>query len=323
MRSPLLLLALVLAVSGVRAAWIDEWRAQNPVWRGAHVLLNGPSTARELEAALPALRRAGLNVFVVQVDYAFEFASHPEVRGGTVLSRADARRLADACHAQGIRVIPQFSCLGHQSWAETTQPLLLRHPEFDETPGQFPGNKGIYCRSWCPRAPGREAFVRDLLDELVDAFGADAFHVGLDEVFLIGSEHCPRCRGTDPAVLFAESVDELHRHLVGRRKLEMLMWADRLLDSKATGLGEWEASRNGTAPAADRIPKDIIQCDWHYEPLSAYPGKPKEYGSVRLLASKGFRVWPATWKNASSSKAFLEESSALGDARVLGPLVTT
>jgi hypothetical protein len=96
-----------------------------------------------------------------------------------------------------------------------------------------------------------------------------------------------------------------------------------LLDAKATGLGEWEAAKNGTAAAIDRIPKDIIQCDWHYEALSAYPGKPKEYGSPRLLASKGFRVWPSTWKNAAAAKAFAGEARELKDPRILGTLVTT
>jgi hypothetical protein len=316
-------LGLLLASVSLQAAWIDEWRARNPVWRGAHLLINGPAAARDLEAALPALQQAGLNTLIVQIDYGFAFDSHPEVRGGAVMSKEDARRLTQTCHGLGIRLIPQFSCLGHQSWAGATGPLLTQHPEFDETPGQFPGNQGIYCRSWCPRAPGREAFIRDLLDELVEAFNADAFHVGLDEVFLLGSEHCLRCRGVDPATLFAETVQELHTHLVGRRKVEMLMWSDRLLDAKTTGLGEWEAAKNGTAPAIDRIPKDIVQCDWHYEPLSAYPGKPKEYGSLRLLADKGFRVWPSTWKRVAPTQAFLAEARGLKHPRMLGPLVTT
>ena len=37
-----------------------------------------------------------------------------------------------------IRLIPQFQCLGHQSWERWTFSLLTKHPEFDETPGKFP-----------------------------------------------------------------------------------------------------------------------------------------------------------------------------------------
>jgi hypothetical protein len=39
--------------------------------------------------------------------------------------------------------------------------------------------------------------IFDLLDELLDAFDVDAMHVGMDEVFLIGDDKCPRCRGKD------------------------------------------------------------------------------------------------------------------------------
>ena len=125
-----------------------------------------------------------------------------------------------------------------------------------------------------------------MIDELIDAFRADSFHVGMDEVFLVAQPSCPRCKGKDPAELFAKAVNDLHQHIVDERKLTMLMWADRLLDDKKLGFGygKWEASQNGTGPAIDRIPKDIILCDWHYET------RPKGYPSVAYLQEKGFRV---------------------------------
>src|ERR1051325_10260957 len=70
-------------------------------------------------------------------------------------------------------------------------------------------------------------------DELADAFDANAFHAGMDEVFIIGSEFCPRCKGKDPAKLFAKAVNDLQTHIVDERKLQMLIWGDRLLDAKA------------------------------------------------------------------------------------------
>ena len=56
--------------------------------------------------------------------------------------------------------------------------LLRAHPELDETPGKYPGNAGIYCRSYCPLHPKVHEIVFDLIDELVEATGADAFHAG-------------------------------------------------------------------------------------------------------------------------------------------------
>ena len=177
-------------------------------------------------------------------------------------------------------------------------------------------NKGIYCRSWCPINPEVNPVVFALIDELIDAFEADAFHVGMDEVFLIASDQCPRCRGKDPAELFAKAVNDLHRHIVDEKKLTMLMWGDRLLDDREDALRQVGVSANGTAPAIDRIPKDIIQCDWHYELREHYP-------SVPFFQEKGFRVWPSSWNKPKAALAFLEDARRVNKGLVIGHMGTT
>src|SRR5262249_46372919 len=233
------------------------------------------------------------------------FASHPELSAGSgALTLEDVRDLAEICRKHQIRLIPMFNCLGHQSWARTTFPLLVKHPELDESPEVPKDNQGIYCRSWCPLHPEVNTIVFALIDELIDAFGSDAFHVGMDEVFLVAHPSCPRCKSKDPAELFAKAVNDLHEHIVGKRKQTMLMWADRLLDDEKLGFkyGKWEASQNGTGPAIDRIPKDIILCDWHYETRS------NGYPSVAYLQEKGFRMLPSTWRNKEAALAMLREA---------------
>ena len=299
-----------------RSSWLRKWQAANPKWRGVHLSAQNGDQADALLVSLPKLAAAGINVVIVEVDYGFEFESHPEVRAERYLTKAQARQLTGAAHAQGIRLIPQINCLGHQSWSKNTLPLLAKHPEFDETPGQFPDNKGIYCRSWCPQHPEVNRFVFDLIDEMVDAFQGDAFHVGMDEVFLIGSEYCPRCRHGDRAKLFAKSVNDLHGHIVGARKLEMLMWGDRFLDAQSMGYSEWEASKNGTYGAVDLVPKDIILCDWHYLKQENYP-------SVPFLLDKGFRVWPSGWQPLEANVAFSRFAAQQKNSRMLGYLCTT
>ena len=286
-------------------------------WRGVHLL--GPA-----RKDLPLLKRAisdglkplGINAIVLEVNYRFQYQSHPELGERSGLTQADARDLARFCRSQGIRLIPQFNCLGHQSWAGTTFPLLSKYPEFDETPEIPPDNAGIYCRSWCPSNPDVNRVVFALLDELVESFEAREFHVGMDEVFLIGSEQCQRCRGKDPAELFARAVNDLHQHLVQEKGLTMLMWGDRLLDAASTGYGKWEASENGTAPAVDLIPRDIIVCDWHYEVRESYP-------SIPFFVGKGFRVWPASWNKPEAGLTLLREAFGRSRHGVIGYLGTT
>ena len=125
--------------------------------------------------------------------------------------------------------------------------------------------------------------VFDLIDELADACEADAVHVGMDEVFHAWRRRLPALqRHKQCAELFAQEVRTLHDHLAATHR-EMWMWGDRFLDGDVTGVGEWEASQNGTAPAITLVPKDIVICDWHYD--SAVP-------TAAHFAIQGFRVRP-------------------------------
>lgn len=287
-------------------------------WRGLHLTGYGSDAALEtLGKQIPTLAQMGVNVVILEVNYGFAFASHPELRAGaTPITRDGARKLVATCRAHGVRLIPQFSCLGHQSWAKQTFPLLTKYPELDLTPGAFEGNDGLYCREWDPLNPKVYEIVLPMLDELLDAFDADAMHVGMDEVFLIGSEHSPSTQGKDPAEIFAQAVNDLHDHLVKDKNVEMLMWGDRLIDSKVHPYGRWEASDYGTAGAVDLIPKDIIICDWHYGQRDSYP-------SVPMFLEKGFRVLPAGWNKVDATEALIPYSAGLENPKMLGHLFTT
>jgi hypothetical protein len=287
-------------------------------WRGLHLIQYTSDRALEnLAQQVPQLAAKGLNVLILEIDYGFDFKSHPELRDGrNPITRAGAAQFAKVCKQNGIRLIPQFQSLGHQSWRSGTSPLLKVYPQFDLTPGAFPGNKGIYCREWDPMNPEVNKVIFQLMDEIIDAFSADAFHVGMDEVFLIGKPQSPSTKDKDPAQVFAKAVNDLHGHLVNERKVEMLMWADRLIDANKYHWGEWEASKVGTAGAPDLISKDIILCPWHYERM-------KEYPSIPLFLDKGFRVLPASWRKVDASKALIEYSLQFKSPKMLGHLFTT
>lgn len=285
-------------------------------WYGIHLLMRTDGEMVELIKEIPRLAGMGINVLFPEMNYDYAYDSHPELRSKEAVTKAHAKQLVKVCREHQVRLIPQFQCLGHQSWAETTFPLLLKYPEFDEAPGQYPNNEGIYCRSWCPQHPGVNPIIFDLFDELLEDFEADALHVGMDEVFLIGSEYCPRCKGLNPAYLFARAVNDYYTHLVTQRGVEMLMWGDRLLDGEATGYGKWEAATNGTHPAVDLIPKDIIQVDWHYTLRQDYP-------SVPFFIEKGFRVLPGGWREVEATHALFQYAQAIQDEKMLGHLFTT
>ena len=244
-----------------------------------------------------------INTLVLRIDFNYKYKSHPELSETNGLSQEEVHKIVTACQKHGIAIVPQINLLGHQSWASTLGMLLKVYPEFDETPSvilpekyEWPNEDGLYCKSYCPLHPDVHKIVFELVDEIVTAFQADAFHAGMDEVFYIGQEECPRCNGKNKAELFAGELTKIRNHLAQTNK-KLWIWGDRLLDAKTSGLGIWEASGNQTESAIDLIPKDIMICDWHYEraePTAAY------------FALKGFDVASSSWRKGGVAKEQLE-----------------
>ena len=313
----LFLIIFVLVFVGCSSMGKAVGPDKNESWRALHLLnYNTDEALERLAGKIPGLAEQGLNVLVLEVDYHFQFESHPELRMKDAISKEGAKKFAALCREYDIRLIPQFQCLGHQSWAKTTFPLLTVYTELDLTPGAFPGNEGLYCREWDVTNPRVYEIVYALIDEIIDAFGANAFHVGMDEVFLLGSDLSPSTKGKDPAKLFAKSVNDMYDHIVKKRKIEMLMWADRFIDGTKLNFGKWEASENGTYPAIDMVPKDIIMCPWHYELRDSYP-------SIPVFLEKGFRVLPASWNKVDASEKLIRYSLELNKPKMIGHLFTT
>ena len=136
-------LAIILAISACAPRPKPALVARTePLWFGLHVLAEKGPAAEALLAELPALAKAGINVLIFEVDYNYEFVSHPELRGDAPISRETVKKIVGLCRDLNIRLIPEFQSLGHQSWAEKTHPLLVKYPHLDESPGQVPREQG-------------------------------------------------------------------------------------------------------------------------------------------------------------------------------------
>lgn len=239
----------------------------------------------------------GVNTILLRVDYNYEFESIPEMKSSQPLSKADAKKILAVCKKNGIEIVPLVNLLGHQSWASKLNRLLEVYPQFDETPyvqlpadsvqpvdGLFEG--GLYCKSYCPLHPDVHGVVFKLLGEIVDVFEAKALHAGMDEVFFLGEDGCPRCKGHDKAELFAGELNKISDYLK-TKNARLWIWGDRLLNGQTTGLGMWEGSMNNTHRAIDMVDKSVVICDWHYERPDLTPV---------IFAAKGFDVMVCPWR---------------------------
>jgi hypothetical protein len=245
-----------------------------------------------------------VNTLILRVDFNYQYESHPELRDPLSLSKDDVKKIVEVCRKNSIKIIPQINLLGHQSWAGTLGNLLKVYPQFDETPWiavpqnySWPNSDSLYCKSYCPLHPEVHKVVFELVDELCSVFEADTFHAGMDEVFYIGSDKCPRCSGKDKAELYAGEVTLIRNHLAGLNRT-LWIWGDRLIDGKTTSIGMWEASCNGTYRAIDLIPRDVVICDWHYD---------RAEQTAVYFAMKGLKVVTSTWKKPEVAKIQFED----------------
>lgn len=271
----------------------------------------------------------GCNLVMLQVRYRYQFERHPECQGYDPLSKSDVKKLVEVCRRNGIRLVPKMNLFGHQSGTHNTpvdgtlhghdpylptpdfrDGLLRAYPELDEQPH---ANAVGYSRSLCPTHPLVSWIVFDLMDELLEAFEADAIHIGMDEVFNIGL--CPRCATIPRAKLFADWANALIEHAKAKG-VEVFMWGDRLLNNDEFRYGAWESSDNATHDAIELIRKDITICDWHYENWPAFP-------SVEYFGKHGLRILVSVMKDLNNAKKFIEYAKAHDIGHVDGFLMTT
>ncbi|WP_165230955.1 family 20 glycosylhydrolase [Aquisphaera insulae] len=313
-RVPFALGLFLLAAVGARAA---DTPGSGPPVRGLFIAAPSPGRVDEFVKFIDEeLAPRGVNTLILGVNYEYQFASRSEMADPHGLSKGDVAKLVASCRKAKIHLIPQINLLGHQSWADHLGRLLSVHPELDETPWvklapnvKWPNPDRLYCKSYCPRHPQVHEIVFPLIDEICDAFESDAFHAGLDEVFYLGEEKCPRCGKADKAELFADEVKAIRDRLASKNR-KLWIWGDRLLDGDTTGLGEWEASTNQTSRAIDLVPKDIIICDWHYEQAAPTPS---------LFALKGLSVVACPWRK---SDVALRQLRDMQDIRGQSPAPT-
>jgi len=268
----------------------------------------------------------GVNVLVLEVGYNFQYKSWPKLGYAKAIGAAEIKSLLKVCGEAKIKLIPQFNCLGHQMTSPGS--LLGEYPEFQEKPGSYPKSlkdpmpEQKNGASYCPLHPEIHKIVFGLLDELAEAFETDTVHVGLDEVFAIASSNCPRCAEKAPDVLFAGEVAAIHDHLASRKRA-MMMWGDRFLLATDFGIVDWgwATSRNYTHPAVDKVPKDILICDWQYERAPQTP---------QFFVRKGFSVMSCPWwvENVALTQLKMmrdlaADKDAVVAARSLGVMQTT
>ncbi|MBQ9117196.1 MAG: family 20 glycosylhydrolase [Clostridia bacterium] len=177
---------------------------------------------------------------------------------GTVLEKADVRRLIDWADELGLEVIPEIQSLSHVQYITNVHPEIAEREETAyvtaDTRSEDARPDDFYPHSYCPSLQASYDIIYDIIDEVVEVVRPRRYvHMGHDEVYQIGL--CPRCKGKDHAELYAKHVNAMYSYLK-KKGLGMVIWSDMLQPTE----------RYKTFPAVNMIPKDILLLDfiWYF-----------------------------------------------------------
>lgn len=139
---------------------------------------------------------------------------HVDNGGWDYLTQEEIGRIVKHCKERHFEIIPEVPSLSHVDY------LLYNHPEFSELQDDHLPNNA------CPQNEGYLALISDVLDEICDVFMPTRVNICHDEAYVFG--YCPRCRGKDAGVLFANHITYLHDFLASRG-VKTMIWCDGIL----------------------------------------------------------------------------------------------
>lgn len=211
------------------------------------------------------------------------FDSLPALAGPHAYSKAEMRRLVRYARQRGVAIVPELATLGHCRY-------ITRHAPFRKLEES---DEIFSCM--CPVADQTRGLVKILIEETAEVFGGEHLHVGLDEV-QFGTHPLSRAAlaTRSRAQIFAEYIQFLHGVVAGCGK-RMWMWDDGVLAEPSL---------------AELIPRDIVMCDWQYQP------RPPTDGAQRLLDG-GFDVILASALISHDQTIFPGEQFALPNIRAM------
>jgi len=194
-----------------------------------------------------------------------------------------------------LEVIPSIQSLSH------TKSVAKAHPELEEEWGCL-----------CPSNPDLYKLLEDLYTEAIEIYEPKYFHIGLDEIGQIGV--CERCKGTPADELLTRHVTRLHGWLKARG-IKTMMAHDMLLEAKRWPNSSAHSQKNKTGgfslathPAAQKLPRDVIQIVWIY-------GDQKKFPALKHFQDLGYPVVGSPWwrdKNNYNLTQYSHEHGALG-----------
>ncbi len=219
-------------------------------FRCIHVNLPTKDGIEEFKRLIDMLLAFGHNAVMIEIGGAMEYKRHPEISegwveycnlfkdfngknnsalrtawypknsihcdnaGGEYLTYDELFEIVDYCRERHFEIIPEVPTLSHADY------ILYKHPELSEL-----DNDHLPCNA-CPQNEEYYGIVFDILDEICEVFKPTRVNICHDEAYVFG--YCPKCRGENPGLLFANHITRLHDHLA-RLDVKTMIWGDGIM----------------------------------------------------------------------------------------------
>jgi len=234
-------------------------------------------------------KKAGFNTVVVQLADGVKLDHAPWTYLSSAWRKEEFVTWVQGAQNQGMEVVPELKLLTHQE-----KFFQNNHPEL-----MF--NRSTYD----PRIDKTFEFVFAFLDEIIEIIGPKAIHIGHDEVAGHNKHSKNKWLRINekilPADYFLQHVVKIHDYLK-QKGIETWLWGDMLISPNEFPTMQAQHLHGSISgygkPLRDKIPKDIVICDWHYF------GKQSDFPSLNIMQKEGFRVLGSTWKNEKTIRNF-------------------
>jgi hypothetical protein len=265
-------------------------------FRAIHFCWFPETRPEQIERSIRLAALLKFNYAIIEPWGTYKSEKHPwRAWPNANMTKAETKRLVKLGKELGITLIPQINTYGHASFSRG---VSQKHSALDMNPEYEPlFEPGGW--NWCLSNPETRRVLKELIAEIHDNFDCPPyFHLGFDEAT---KQSCPECIKHSNTKLVADHLISLVDFLKSRGARAMV-WHDMFLDKKdARWKGFVACGNKETALALDKLPKDIIICDWQYS-YGKMNEVRKDWPTIAYFASKGFPVAGCPWRNFNAMK---------------------
>lgn len=281
-------------------------------FRGLHLCWFPETNATRIEQAIRAAAFYKFNYVALEFWGVFPFENHPELCWDEYCATKDEIvKLVKLGKELGVELIPQLNVFGHAPGARVS---VGKHVVLDRRPEYAPLFEPD---GWTWRVSNPEArrVLTECVLELYETFDSPRyFHLGCDEAYSAATGFETR-RGGPYVDALADWLVHFH-DVLAERNCRVMMWHDMLIEPSDEFRGYIVGGGPKTRGLLERLPKDVVICDWQY----GAPKKDETWPTTAFFQEKGFDAVVCPWRDTAGIRSLATRAV---ETNGMGVLCTT